>query len=141
MVQICDALVRYDRADPESSTVLEVVEFCLNSLQEIRISYPVADSLQQMFRMSLNEQGISIPVDLQRRFAAFARMTPDDLLDACTRPTYRQPVQQIMFNMEPDLGHHFIHMWSDLAGHRGGGKHKGKQKEPKAMDIENMLNR
>ena len=141
MVHICEALVRYDIADPESSTTLEIVEFCLSSLEQIRVCYPIADSLQQMFRMSLKEQGVSIPDEFERRFAPLAQLGPDDLLDACTRPTYRQPVHQIMTNMEPGIGQSFIHRWSESTEDQGGGKQKGKQKGGKPMDIENVLNR
>ena len=140
MVHICEALVRYDRANSDFSTVSETVEFCLDSLEEIRVSYPVADPLQQMFRVSLKEQGISIPDEVERRFAALVHLGPDALLDACTRPTYRQPMAQIMSNMEPGLGHSFIHMWNDVTEDRSGGKQKGKQKGSKSMDIQNMLN-
>ena len=144
MVHICEALVRYDIPGPGSVPVPQVVKFCLDSLEEIRTSYPVADALQQMFRSSLKDQNIPIPEDLDERFAAQAQLSPDDLLDACTRPTYRQPIRQLMSNLEPALGPAFIEMWTSLPDDRGSrrkkGKEKEKEKETRAMDINSLLN-
>ncbi len=141
MVHICEALVRYDIPGPGLPLVSEVVKFCLTSLEEIRSSYPVADALQQMFRSSLKDQGVPIPDDLDERFATQVQLSPDDLLDACTRPTYRQPIRQLMSNLEPALGPTFIEVWRDLPENRMQRKEKGKGREAKAMDIQSMLNR
>ena len=141
MVHICEALVRYGVADSQSPTISETVEFCLSVLEQTRIAFPIAGPLQQMFRTSLKEQGIPIPDKLERRMGAPTRYTPDELLDACIRLTYRLPVSQIISNMEPDLGQSFMEMWNELTQDNGGRDQKGKHKAARQMNIENMLNR
>lgn len=140
MVHICEALTRYGRDDSQSPTISEAVDFCLSALEQTRISYPLAGPLQQMFRTSLKEQGRPIPKEVERRIEAPNRHTPDELLDACIRPTYRLPVSQILSNMEPNLGQSFMDTWNELTKDTNGGTQGGKNKAGRQMNIQDMLN-
>ena len=112
MVHLCDAVVRYDG---HGETTPRTVEFCLTSLEEAKVGYPLAGPLQQMFRLSLGEYGIPVPNEVERMIGTSARIGPEDLLDACTRPTYKMPFSQILPNMEADLGQEFMNGWQHVA--------------------------
>lgn len=125
MVHLCDVVVRYDG---HGGTTPRTVEFCLTSLEEAKVGYPVAGPLQQMFRHSLTEYKIPIPKDLEGILAGVsARIGPEELLDACTRPTYKQPITQFIPNMEADLGQRFMDGWQRIA--------EGKSAEPPLGEV------
>lgn len=111
MVHICDALVRYDSHNPYVS---ENVTFCLTSLEDMRARYAVARPLLYMFRITIKDLGISISDDLERRLEASVRLDPDELLDACTRLTYKQPISQILINTETGLTQSFVDRWKEV---------------------------
>ena len=125
MVHLCDAVVRYDGP---GGTTPRTVEFCLTSLEEAKVGYPVAGPLQQMFRHSLTEYSIPIPEELEGMMGGVsARIGPEELLDACTRPTYKQPITQIIPNMEADSGQRFMDGWQRIA--------EGKSAEPPLGEV------
>lgn len=105
----------------------EVVTFCLGSLDEIRSCYPIASRLQAMFGQSLRELGVDLSEQQEQLLAASGQMTLNDLLDACTRPTYKQPTLQILSNMEEGLAQDVMDQWggrrfssSSVVATRGG---------------------
>lgn len=111
MVHLCDAVVRYDG---QGETTPRTVEFCLTSLEEAKVGYPVAGPLQKMFSLSLSEYGIPVSNELERMIGGSAHIGPEELLDACTRSTYKQPVAQILPNLERDLGQNFMNGWQRI---------------------------
>ena len=143
MVHLCDTVVRYDG---HGNITPRMVDFCLTSLQEAKIGYPVAGPLQKMFRLSLAEYSIPIPNELERMIGVSARIGPEELLDACTRPTYRQPIAQILPNVEADLGQDFINGWQRIAEDRsvelpsGERSRSGSYGRGKRVEIGSLLN-
>ena len=115
LVNLSDVVVRYDG---QGDTTPKTVEFCLASLEEAEVGYPIAGPLQKMFRLSLTEYRIPVSDELERMIGTSACMGPEELLDACTRPTYRQPIVQIMANMEAHLGQDFMNRWQQIAESR-----------------------
>ena len=138
LVHLSDALVRYDG---QGEATPRTVEFCLTSLEEAKAGYPIAGPLQKMFRVSLTEYRIRVSDELERSIRVPARMAPEQLLDACTRPTYKQPIAQITHNMEADLGQGFMDGLQRLAevpleeSPDSGSSSRGKR-----MDIPSLLN-
>ena len=112
LVDLSDAMVRYD---DHRDAILETVEFCFTSLEEAKVGYPVAGPLQKMFRLSLTEYRVPVSDRLERMIGGASRLGPEELLDACTRPTYRQPIQQLMPGIKADLGQDFMDGWQHLA--------------------------
>ena len=143
LVILSDALVRYDdHGDATGRTV----EFCFTSLEEAKVGYSIAGPLQKMFRLSLTECRIPVSDKLERMIGASARMGPEELLEACTRSTYRQPIAQIMPNMEADLGPAFVNGWQHIADGRppemplGESPVSGSQRKGKGIEIGSLLN-
>ena len=113
LVHICDALIRYLAGSSMDSQSLPrvpaIANFCLETLEEMRPSYPLATALQAMFRQSLTELQIPLSTDQERKFSTSAGLNLDDSLNACLRPTYKQPAGQILSNMEDNLATDFMH--------------------------------
>lgn len=112
LIHLCDAVVRWDAYGESTSGT---VQFCLSSLEEAKVGYPVAGPLQKMFRLSLAEYGIPVSDELERTIGASAFLGPEELLDAYIRPTYQQPISQLLPNMEADLGQEFMNRWQHIA--------------------------
>ena len=143
LVHLCDAVVRWDG---HGDTTPRTVEFCLTSLEEAKVGYPVAGPLQKMFRLSLTEYGISVPNELECMMGISAYLGPEELLEACERPTYRLPMAQILPNMEAGLGQDFMNGWQRMAedratevrlGERSG---FGAHDRGKRVEIGSLLN-
>ena len=136
IVHICDAIVRYT-----SNT--EIARFCLESLEEAKTGYPLAGPLQKMFRLALDGYGISLPDELERLCGPSSRYGPEELLDACTRPSYQQPIIQLLPNLEPQLAQDFMDEWQKLCDERPQQNQPGEASEPirqSSMQINNLLN-
>jgi hypothetical protein len=145
MVLLCDTAVHYDAVGEATP---QVIHFCLTFLQDAKRGYPVAGPLQKMFRDSLSEYNLPVPDELERLIGTSARISPEELLDAFTRLTYRQPIAQIRPHMDSNLGTEFVKSWQhvlleveaskDALWENGGsGKETG---DPKKMNIDSMLN-
>ena len=145
LVHLCDAVVRYDAYDEATRT--ECIHYCFTSLEQAKVGYPLAGPLQKMFRLALSDYKIPISDELERIIGASARIGPEELLEACTRSSYVQPILQILPNMEPGLGQDFMDRFQEafegrLAQHSqeetSSGRPRGKQKR---VDISALLNR
>ena len=111
LVQLADAVLRYDG---KGETTPQTIHLCLTSLEAAKANYPVANALEKMFRNSLAEYKIPIPEEIELLVTKSDYLTPEELLDACTRATYRQPLAQILPQMEANSGQEFITRWQHL---------------------------
>lgn len=68
-----------------------------------------------MFRQSLSECRIPVPEKLERMIGALGRVGHEEMLDAVTRHTYRQPITQLLPDMEDGIGQGFINGWHQLS--------------------------
>lgn len=115
-VHICDTSIRFNRESPSTAdSTADTVRFCLESLQEAKFGYAIAGPLQQMFCISMAEYQVPIPDDLVEDIRASSECEPEHLLDACTRPTYKQPLKQILPNLDQNLGVDFVQLCEEVA--------------------------
>lgn len=112
VVHICDALVRCDSGDESTP---EVTRFCLETLEDARISYALAGPLQRMFCLAIAEYGVALSDDLTQLAKSVSHFGPEDMLEACTRITYRQPSNQILSNLEPGIARDFSYIRKHMA--------------------------
>jgi hypothetical protein len=76
-------------------------------LNESQARFPVAGPLQELLRRTANECGISLsqstdePMATHRQAVDIYRV--DDLINACTRHTYVQPVKEIHTRYSPSF--------------------------------------
>ena len=142
LVHLCDVVVRYDG---HGNTTPRTIAFCLTSLEEAKVGYPVAGPLQKMFRLSLTDYGIPVADELERMIGESARLGPEELVDAFIRPTYRQPLAQMTPHMEPELGPDFMKEWQHLAEGRPteyppGEEPHFRSERGKRVAIDSLLN-
>lgn len=134
LVLLCDASVRYDGVDEATP---QIIQFCLTSLQDAKRGYPVAGALQKMFLNSLSEYNLPVPDELERLVAPSTHLGLEKLLDAFTRPTYKQPIIQILPNVDPNLARDFIGKWPhDLSNKEIKELNRGRGKD---MDLSFVL--
>lgn len=51
---------------------------------------------------------MSVPNDLELLIGKSSRYGPEEFLNACTRISYKQPVSQILHNLDSGLGQEFV---------------------------------
>jgi hypothetical protein len=78
----------------------EAILFGFEVLRESRTGFPIAAPLQEMLRKTAIECGIRLPRNIKELMASPDPLNKDvfrmdDLIDACTRPSYIQPVGEI----------------------------------------------
>ena len=113
LLHFCDALLRF--ALPEVNGT-EIVQFCLEALKESadgRGGAAVCGPLQEMFRRCAVECGVEMPDNINDLMGS-GHYGPDQLLDACTRLTYAQPVDHIVANIDEDLARTFAEEWNNF---------------------------
>ena len=139
VTHICDALIRFDRGNESQ----EVIRFCLETLQDARISYVVAGPLQRMFWLAVAEYDIGLSDDLEELAESFSHYGPEEMLEACTRITYRPPSGQILSNLEPGIARDFSHMRMHMAdgGDLEADGDRGRSEKQARMQIDSLLNR
>lgn len=97
-----------------------------------------------MFRLALDEYSITLPNELERLCGPTSKYGPEELLDACTRPSYQQPIVQLLPNLDPGLAQDFMDEWQKLCEERPQQNQLVESSEPTrqySMQINNLLNR
>jgi hypothetical protein len=90
------------QVDTVSKDGPEAIRFGLEALMQSRAGFPIAGTLQELLRRSAIQYSVRLPSNIDDLMAPPNRsMQPrtiyrmDDFIDACTRPTYIQPVKDI----------------------------------------------
>jgi len=82
------------------------IQFGLDVLMESRAGFPIAGPFQEMLRRSANSYSIPLPAKSHEVILPLSKRhlyRMDDLIDACTRPTYVQPVSAIHNKLTPSF--------------------------------------
>jgi len=108
LLHLSDAIISYSPQDPPAR---ETVKFCLQTLQEARAGFGLCGPLQLLFRQRAEEYGVRIPEQLGELTESFSYYAMDDILDACTRLTYAEPLDQIMHYIDPAIAKDWSVEW------------------------------
>lgn len=131
----CDALVRYS---PEQPIASETVQFCLEVLQQTRVGFPLCGPLQSLFRQTAEECGVQVS-HLANMVDSFTHYNMDDILDACTRLSYTQPLDQILRHFDPEIGREWGREWErQVLAPKGKGRRESSS--GRYLQIDNILN-
>jgi hypothetical protein len=81
------------------------IQFGIEALIQSRTGFPVAGPLQEMLRRTAQECSIRFPLNELMAIPIPPKgvYRIDDLIDACTRPSYIQPVNEIHTRYLPSL--------------------------------------
>ena len=135
-MHLCDALVRYSPNEPKAP---EVVIFCLEVLNQTREGFAVCGPLQELFRQTAVECNVEIPNELRYLVGTLNHYDMDSILDACTRLSYTQPLDQILRHIDPNIGRDWNEEWRKFIVER-----QGQARRPSSsgryLQIGNILN-
>ena len=103
LLHLTDVIARFFPGGVEDSSKdgPEAIRFGFDALTQSRAGFPVAGPLQEMLRKTAIECAIRLPRDPldiaggSRRASNTQIYRMDDLVDACTRPSYVQPIDEI----------------------------------------------
>ena len=133
LIQLCDAVVRYDST---GGTTPQTIHFCLASLEEAKGGYPLAGPLQKMFRQAVADYNIPVPDEFEQMMGSAASLGPEDLLDACSRASYRQPINQLLPNMDRNMAEGFVAGWQQLES-----RERPEKETPPAVFVDDRAQR
>ena len=105
------ALLRFALSEIDGK---EIVQYCLEALKESadgRGGFAVCGPLQEMFRRCAVECGAPMPDNLHD-LMGHEQYGPDKLVDACTRLSYTQPIDQIVSNIDEEVARTFAEEWT-----------------------------
>lgn len=108
LLHLCDVIVRYfpGKVDTSTKDGPEAVRFGLEVLMQSRQGFPIAGTFQELLRRTAIESSVQLPknlIDLTTTVRhPSSTYIADDFINACTRPSYLQPVNDIlaMFDMD-----------------------------------------
>ncbi|MCJ1388678.1 hypothetical protein MMC18_001527 [Xylographa bjoerkii] len=145
------AYLDWERALPDPialphgiSSAIELEELVPHvlSLQETadgRGGFAICGPLQEMFRRTAESCGAPMPNDLEDIMGPRTEYTTEDLLNACTRLSYKQPVDNIILNMDRNITIDFAHEWKELID-TSEASSTGSSERAKSMRIDDLLN-
>ena len=109
LVHLCDTLFKYS---PEAPPVDHTIEFCLDALDQANAGFPLCGPLQALFCGELENNGLGLPDPLRQKYKGInEKYTLDEVLDACTRYQYIQPVEAILRFFDPAVARDWNSEW------------------------------
>jgi len=73
-----------------------------------------------MFVQMAREQGVAMPENMNELMGGRTHYGPEELLDACERVTYLQPIEILLQRIDPGIAATFEHEWQDFIEAHGG---------------------
>ena len=107
-IHLCDALMRYSPQQPPAG---QVVSFCLNLIQQPSPGFGIRGPAQELICRTAIELGLDLPEDVRSHVGTPAKYSIDDILDACTRLSYRPPLAQTTRQMDPAIAKTWSAEW------------------------------
>ncbi|KAL8921374.1 MAG: hypothetical protein Q9172_004067 [Xanthocarpia lactea] len=111
IIHLGDALIRYSPDDPPAS---RTVEFSLGLLQQASVGFPICGPLQDLYIRTAVDCGAKLPPNVEELAGPLGSYGMDDILDACTRLDYKQPVDQSVRHIDDNLAADWASKWQDI---------------------------
>lgn len=108
-----DVLMRYSPSEPYAP---DVVAFCLEILKANRAGFAICGPLQDMFRKSAIECRVQLPSNIRELMKPAQHYGIDEILGACTRISYTQPVEQISLYIDTNIAKEWRDRWDKVIG-------------------------
>ena len=137
LIHVCDSLVRFSPQEPAASNT---VEFCLGVLQETSAGFALCGPLRSLFCQTVEECGVQLSDELRALMGSSTHYVMDDILDACTRLTYAQPIDQILLRIDPEIAKDWPGEWQRQVVAAVGHSRRGSSASGRYMQIGNLLN-
>lgn len=135
IVHLADAFIKFPSDNASSA---DVTAFCLEVLGQNQQGFPVCGPLSQVFWTAAREAGVELPEEKEKELLGSTdRYGVDDILDACTRLSYAQPVDQISRSIDSAIGDHWQDEWREqIASSRS----RRQSTAERTMQITSLLN-
>ena len=137
LLHVCDSLIRFSPRDPPAS---DTVEFCLEVLQQNSSGFALCGPLQSLFCQTAEECGVQLLDETRAVMGLYDHFVMDDILDACTRLTYRQPIDQILLRIDPEIANDWPGEWQRQVVVAIGQARRASSFSGRYMQIGNVLN-
>ena len=137
LVHVCDSLVRFSPQEPPAS---DTVEFCLEVLQQTSAGFALCGPLQSLFCQTAEECSVQLSDELRAVMGTFDHYVMDDILDACTRLSYTQPIHQILLRIDPHIANDWPGEWQRQVMAVTRQARRASSSSERYMHIGNLLN-
>ena len=111
VVHLGDVLIHYSPREPPAP---EVVRFCLENLQGQASGFHISGPVQELFRRTAVERGIQLPSNIDQMTGPLGNYSIDDILDACTRLDYKQPIDQSIRHLDENIAKDWSSNWKTV---------------------------
>ncbi|KAI9799400.1 MAG: hypothetical protein M1833_004100 [Piccolia ochrophora] len=136
LIHLADFLVRYGPPDYAREAAL----FCFESLKQAHAGSDVCGPLQEMFRQTVRESGMTLPDEAAEYVRQKSTYTLDDMMDAYTQVTYAQPVEQIQQLVTSTLGDDWNGDWNQISDIPESLSTRSSTDSEKFLQIRSLLN-
>lgn len=113
-LHISDAVIRHSLQPQNSKFARDTISFCFESLQESGAGFRICGPLQELFRRTVVGSSLSLPDNLEDLMEPPQNFGVDEILGACTRLEYTQPLSQVLNHIDPSIGSDWLHYWQSL---------------------------
>lgn len=113
-LHISDAVIRHSSQPQDSKFARDTISFCFESLQENGAGFRICGPLQELFRRTVVGSSLSLPENLEDLMEPPQNFGVDEILGACTRLEYTQPLSQVLNHIDPLIGSDWLHYWQSL---------------------------
>ena len=97
-VHLADAAIVY-----EHHRGPEALQIAMNALQETRAGFDLCGPLQELLRQRAVACNIQIPSSISPLLGSLSHFGMDEILDACTRLSFTQPLKQILSHFDGEV--------------------------------------
>jgi hypothetical protein len=111
VLHFCDLIGQFfpEKANESVKDGPEAIQFGVEVLMESRLSFPIADTLQEVLRQIAVDHSIPLPVRLNTTpFLGQLAYSLNKIIDAFTLPSYTQPVCEIQAKFDPTFSANWI---------------------------------
>jgi hypothetical protein len=153
VLHLCDVVARFFpiKLNESSKDGPDAMQLGMEVLMQSRLGFPVAGLFQELLRRTSNECAIRLPRCLTEPLATSrppkSIYRTDDFIDACTMPTYVQPVEHIHMRYLPSFstewafnGSSFGFMDPEFGARRLRVASEEERGAQNLMQIRNLLN-
>jgi len=109
ILHLCDVIARFfpGKADDNTKDGQEAIQFGMEVLMQSYAGFPIAGTFQELLRRTAINCSVPLPKNLIEIMTPSRQSRPkyraDDFIDACTRPSYSQPIIDIEMRLEPQF--------------------------------------
>ena len=137
LIHVCDCLVRFSPQEPPAP---DTAKFCLEVLQQNSAGFALCGPLQSLFCRTVEECGVQCSDEMRVVMGSFDHYGMDDILDACTRLSYTQPIDQILLHIDANLARDWPGEWQRQVVAAFGQSRRDSSSSGRYMQIGNLLN-